>query len=96
MDIKKLDIPTLNGHNWGLYIIALQASARILDIWDAMRGEVLTVNPTTYDSLVKPTPVAATTTVTEIAAYTASKTVWSKKNVQGLGLMQATVLPVIW
>ena len=49
MDIKKLNIPTLDGPNWGTYIIALQALARILDIWDAMREEILqtsTDNPT--------------------------------------------------
>ena len=28
--------------------------------------------------------------------YTAAKTVWNKKNAQALGLMQATILPVIW
>ena len=61
-----------------------------------MRGEVLTINPTTYDLLVKPTPIAATATATKIAAYTMAKVAWSKKNTQGLGLMKATVSPVIW
>ena len=46
--------------------------------------------------LVKPSPVAANATATEMTAYTTAKTAWSKKNTQGLGLMQATVLPVIW
>ena len=96
MDIKKLNIPTLDGPNWGVYIIPLQASARILDIWDMMRGEILSVNPNTYDLLVKLTPVPATATAAELAAYTAAKTVWSKKNTQGLGLIQATISPVIW
>ena len=89
MDIKKLNIPTLNGPNWGVYIIALQALTRI--IWDTMRGEILNTTPPTYDLLV-----AANATATEIAAYITAKTAWSKKNAQGLGLMQATVLPVIW
>ena len=96
MDIKKLNIPTLDGPNWGIYIIALQASARILDIWDAMGGEILTRNPTTYDLVVKLTPVPATATTVEVAAYTTAKSTWSKQNVQGLSLIQATVSPVIW
>ena len=96
MDIKKLNIPMLDGLNWGQFIIALQAVSRILDIWDAMRGEVLTRNPTTYDLLVKPTAVPVTATAVETVAYLAAKTVWSKKNAQGLGLIQASVLPVIW
>ena len=33
---------------------------------------------------------------TDLATYNATKTVWNKKNVQALGLMQATVSPVIW
>ena len=74
MDISKLHIPTLNGPNWGLYCIALQAMARILDIWDAMRGEVLNTTPPTLDLLVKPTPVTSNVTVTEVSAYTAAKT----------------------
>ena len=96
MDIKKLNIPMLNGPNWGQFIIALQAASRILDIWDAMRGEILTRNPTTYNLLVNLTAVPATATAAEIAAYQAAKTVWSKKNAQGLGLIQASVSPVIW
>ena len=96
MDIKKLNIPTLDGPSWGIYIISLQALARILDIWDAMRGEILPTTPPTYDLLVKPTPVAANATATKIAAYTTVKAIWSKKNTQGLGLMQATVSSVIW
>ena len=86
----------LDGPNWGQFIIALQAVSRILDKWDAMRGEVLTRNPTTYDLLEKPTTVPVTATAAEIAAYLAAKTVCSKKNVQGLGLIHASVLPVIW
>ena len=96
MDIKKSHIPTLDGPHWGQFIIALQATARILDIQDAMRGDVLTRNPTTYDLLVKLTAVPATATAAEIMAYQAAKTIWSKKNAQGLGLIQASVLPVIW
>ena len=53
-----------------------------------MWGEVLGTMPQTYDLLAKPTPVATD-------AYTSAKAVWSKKNTQGLGLIQATVLGVI-
>ena len=94
MDIKKLNIPTLDGPSWGIYIISLQALARILDIWDAMRGEILPTTPPTYDLLVKPTPVAANATATKIAAYTTAKTIWSEKNAQGLGLMQASIVTI--
>ena len=96
MDISKFRIPTLNGLNWGLWFTHIQSTTRILDIWDAMQGEVLNTMLPTRDLLAKPTPVAPNATATEIAAYTAAKAVWSKKNVQGLGLIQATVSNVIW
>ena len=32
----------------------------------------------------------------DLAAYNTAKTIWNKKNAQALGLMQATVSPVIW
>ena len=38
----------------------------------------------------------ANATDTKVTAYTSAKAVWSKKNAQGLGLIQATVSPVIW
>ena len=97
MDVKKLNIPTLDWPNWGLYIIALQAAAQILDIWDAMRGEILTPPPNvTYDLLQKLTPALEMATAAELAMYTTVKTAWSKKNMQGLGLIQAMISPVIW
>ena len=96
MDISKFKIPTLDGPNLGLWFIHIQLSSRILDIWDAMWGEVLNTTPQTYDLLAKPTPVAANASATKIAAYTTVKAIWSKKNVQGLSLIQATVSPVIW
>ena len=46
--------------------------------------------------LVKPILVAANATTAEITAYTAAKSVWSKENAQGLGLIQVMVSPVIW
>ena len=87
MDITKLKIPTLDGPNWGIWIIHLQLSSRILEIWDAMQGEILPTTPPTYNLLVKPTPVATNATAAEVTAYTAAKTVWSKKNTQALGLI---------
>ena len=88
----------MDGPNWGLWFVKLQAAARILDIWDVLRGEVLTTNPTMYNLFTKPTPLATTLapTATELAAYEVSKTLWKKKNAQALGLMQASVAPVIW
>ena len=45
MDIKKFNIPTLDGPNWGQYIIQLQAAAHILDCYNVLRGEILTPPP---------------------------------------------------
>ena len=44
----------------------------------------------------KRTHPGAQASTMDIAAYNAAKTVWNKKNAQTLGLMQVTVLPVIW
>ena len=96
MDISKFKIPTLDGLNWGLWFTHIQSTTRILDIWDAMRGEVLNTMLPTQDSLAKLSPLAADTTAAKIAAYTAAKAIWSKKNTQGLGLIQVTILNVIW
>ena len=90
MDISKFRIPTLDSPNWGLWLDHIQLTVRILDIWDAIRGEILTINPIMRDLLVKPSQPA------EIATYTTAKAVWSKNNAQGLGLIQATVSNVIW
>ena len=69
-----MNIPTPDGPNWGLYIIALQAAARILDIWDTMRGEILTQPPNLiYNLLHKLTPVTANASAAEGAAYTAAE-----------------------
>ena len=96
MDIKKMNIPTLDGPNWGQFSIHLQAAAHILDCCDVIQGDVLGTNPQTYDLLVKPTHPCAQASATDIAAYNTAKTIQNKKNAQALGLMQATVLPVIW
>ena len=64
----------------GLWFIHIQSSSRILDICDAMQGEVLNTTPQTYDLLAKPTPVAANATAAKITAYTAANAIWSKKN----------------
>ena len=61
-----------------------------------MWGEVLRTTPQTYNLLAKPTPVATNTTATKVAAYISTKAIWRKKNMQGLGLIQATVSGVIW
>ena len=51
MDIKKLKIPPLTGPNWGSYEISIQSAARILDIWDALKGELKGMTPQTYNLL---------------------------------------------
>ena len=55
MDIKKMNIPTLDGPNWGQFSIHLQATACILDCWDVIKEETLWTMPQTYNLLVKPT-----------------------------------------
>ena len=97
MDISKFHIPTLDGPNWGQWYEHIQSSTRIINIWDAMRGDVLTPALNLMrDLLVKPSPPAGTPTAAEMATYNAAKTTWSQKNSQGLGLIQATISNVIW
>ena len=97
MDIKKLNIPTLDGPNWGQYVTSLQAAVRIFNCYDVIQGEFLTQSPNpTYDLLKKPAVPPPGATAANLATYNATKMVWNKKNAQVLGLMQATVSPVIW
>ena len=97
MDISKFRIPTLDGLNFGLWLNHIQSTTWILDIWDAIRGDIIAgSNPPTRDLLTKPSPPGTNATVADQAAYITGKTTWSKKNAQGLGLIQATVSNVIW
>ena len=97
MDISKYHIPTLIGPNWGPWYKRIQSTARIINIWDAMRGNILTQTPTvTQDLLVKPTPLTSTYIATKLATYNATNILWDQKNTQGLGLIQATIMNVIW
>ena len=45
---------------------------------------------------MKPTYLGPQASQADLAVYITSKTVCNKKNAQALGLMQATILPVIW
>ena len=97
MDISKFHIPTLDGPNWGQWYRRFQSSARIINIWDAIRGDILTPAPNLmWDLLAKPSPPTSTPTAAELVTYKATKTLWSQKNSQGLGLIQATISNVIW
>ena len=97
MDISKYHIPQLIGPNRGPWYERIQSTARIINIWDAMRGNILTLAPNlTWDLLPQPTTPPATATAAEVATYTAAKTLWDQKNSQGLGLIQATISNVIW
>ena len=71
MDISKFRIPTLDGPNWGQWLDCIQSTARIIDIWDAMRGEILmpALN-LTRDLLAKPLPPGGNTIAAEVATYT--------------------------
>ena len=99
MDISKFCIPMLDGPNWGQWYkqFATNASAQIINIWDTIRGDILTPAPNlTWDLLVKPSPPTGTPTAAKLATYNAAKTLWGQKNLQGLGLIQATISNVIW
>ena len=97
MDVKKLNIPTLEGPNWGEYAPKLQAAFQIFNCWDVVKGEILTPPPNpTYDLLVTPPAPLANTSAADHTAYETAKAVWNKKNGQALGLMQTTVATVIW
>ena len=81
MDLKKLNIPTLKGPNWGEYAPKLQAAFQIFDCCDVVKGEILTPPPNpTYDLLAKPTAPLANASATDHATYQAAKATWNKKN----------------
>ena len=95
--IKKatLNIPTLDGPNWGIYATLLQAAARILDCWDIIKGEILSaagVTPITFDRLEYPT----TQLFPDAKDLAAAKVAWNKKNAQALGLIQTMIAPALW
>ena len=98
MDISKYHIPQLTGPNWGPWYERIQSTTRIINIWDAMRGNITSTatTPPMRELLQKPIPLPTTATAAEVAVYTAAKTIWDQKNSQGLGLIQATISNVIW
>ena len=86
MDVKKLNVPTLEGPNWGEYAPKSQAAFQIFDCWDVVEGEILTPPPNpTYDLLTKPSALPAETSAADHATYQATKAIWNKKNGQALG-----------
>ena len=86
MDLKKLNIPTLEGPNWGEYAPKLQAAFQIFDCWDVVKGEILTPPPNpTYDLLAKPPVPPANTSAADLATYQMAKAVWTKKEHPGIG-----------
>ena len=96
MDIKKLNIPTLDGPNLGTYSTHLQAAAQILGFWDLIKGEALGTNPQTYNLLKKTITGSTTSTHPNAKEYAIAKVDWNKGNGGALGLIQATTSPVIW
>ena len=95
--MKKLNVPTLEGPNWGEYAPKLQAAFRIFDCWDVVKGEILTPAPNpTYNLLAKPSMPPANMSAADHTTFQAVKAVWNKKNRQALGLMQTTVSAVVW
>ena len=88
MDLKKatLNIPTLDGPNWGLYATHLQAVARILDCWDVTKEEISFqpgVSPITYDRLEFPT----FTIYKDAKDLAVAMAAWNKINAQAMGLI---------
>ena len=74
MDLKKLNIPTLEGPNWGGYAPKLQAAFRIFDCWDAVKGKILTPPPNpTYNLLTKPAAPPANASAADLATYQTAK-----------------------
>ena len=74
MDISKFHIPTLISPNWGPWYEWIQSTARIINIWDAMRGNILTPAPNlTQNLLAKPPPPTGTPTAAKLATYNAEK-----------------------
>ena len=97
MDLKKLNIPTLEGPNWGEYAPKIQATFQIFNCWDVVKGEILTPPPNPmYDLLAKPPALPANASAADHTMYQTAKAVWTKKNTQALGLMQTTIAFVIW
>ena len=90
-----MNIPTLDGPNWGLYATHLQVAARILDCWDVTKGEIsslLGISPITYDRLKFPTA----TVYADPKDLAVTKTAWNKKNAQAMGLIQTMMAPALW
>ena len=97
MDLKKatLNVPTLDGPNWGIYTTHLQAAARILECWDVTKGEIssaIGAATTIYDRLEYPTA----TVFADAKDLVVAKATWNKKNAQAMGLMQTTMAPALW
>ena len=92
MDIKNLNILTLNGPNWGSYEIHIQSATQILDCYDVLRGEPKGTTLQTYNTLLKPTQQSHPNDDKRITAMAA----WTKKNSMVLGLLQGTMSPAIW
>ena len=77
MDIKKMNIPTFDGPNWGQIFIHLQAAAHILDCWDVLRGEVLGTTSQTYSLLEKPVSPGAQASAADLAIYNMFQFLWT-------------------
>ena len=79
MDVKKLNVPTLEGPNWGEYAPKLQAAFCIFDCWDIVKGEILTPAPNpTYNLWVKPTVPPTGASAADLTAYQVTKAIWNK------------------
>ena len=100
MDLKKatMNVPTLDGPNWGLYATHLQAAARILDCWDIIKGEISSAMGAiliTYDRLEYLT-TGTGGLFPNTRDFAVAKVAWNKKNAQAMGLIQTMMAPALW
>ena len=73
-------------------MLHIQLSSWILDVWDAIHGNRKNTTPVTYDTLLKPTAQS----YTNDDKHKAVTTVWLKKNLMAIGLLQGTISPSLW
>ena len=73
-----MNIPTLDGPNWGAWSTHFQAAAWILGFWEVRQGEALGTSPQTYDHLKKPTTGLITSSHPNAKEYALAIAQWNK------------------
>ena len=97
MDITKVSADILNGPNWGTWAVQIQAAARVLNCWAAIKGErILVTTPPVYNLLAKPVQGTAPGQISDEALFAKSLFEWNKMNSMALGLIQGKLNPALW